>query len=441
MSHLFRASLVVLIVAAQAAAAEKPDADATPRALNDYVARDEPVYGWKVARTGRADGVRIDELQLTSQKWQGIVWKHVLQVFHPKELAHPEHMLLFVTGGSNGGRPDDEDNATGARLARLCGARVAILHQVPNQPLLGGHKEDDLITETWLKYLDTGDETWPLLFPMVKSAVKAMDALQEYVAKTSNDSVKGFVITGASKRGWTSWLTPVADGRVVATAPIVIDVLNFTPQMKYQRATWGKYSRQIHDYTSKGLVRDSGEPEGPREEWLWRAMDPYTYRKQLALPKLMIVGTNDPYWVVDAMNIYWDGLVGPKYVLQVPNAGHGLDGGREKALTTLGVYFRHVVAGKPLPEIRWTFRNDGEKRIVLTLQSSPHPAEALLWTARSTDKDFRDATWESRRLTRNGDKYRGEVAKPADGHVALFGEFRFKLKNVGWSLTTTVRRE
>jgi PhoPQ-activated pathogenicity-related protein len=417
--------------------AEETPADEVPTALFDYVRRPEPEYAWEIRDVQSLAGGRLYDVELTSQQWQGITWKHDLQIHEPAVMDHPEHVLLFVTGGSNGRRPGRGETEMGVRLARLTSSRVAVLYQVPNQPLMGNRFEDDLITETWLRYLDTGDETWPLLFPMVKSAVKAMDAIEAIAGQRWNGAVKGFVITGASKRGWTSWLTPVADKRVIATAPIVIDVLNFRAQMKHQLDTWGRYSEQIKDYSSKGLIQEG--TESPRETQLRLMMDPYTYRHRLPLPKLLVNGTNDPYWVVDAMRWYWDDLVGPKYVLQVPNAGHGLDEGRQRALATVAAFFRHAAAETPLPEIRWEHQA-AANGTTLKIQTSQQPVTARLWVAESDTKDFRKSTWRSRPLTKASDSYAGEVAKPATGYVAYFGELEFLGYGIPYSLCTVIQR-
>lgn len=411
--------------------------EGVPGALFEYVRREEDVFAWTVESREKMEKGTVYRLNLTSQTWQNIVWKHALTICEPNQMRHPRHMLLFVTGGRNGGKPNKGDLETGLALAALCGARVATIHQVPNQPLFDNRKEDDLITETWLRYLKTGDETWPLLFPMVKSAVKSMDAIEELAREEWHTEIDGFVITGASKRGWTSWLTPVVDKRVIATAPIVIDVLNFRPQMKHQMDTWGKYSEQIIDYSSKGLIVE-GE-ENAREKQLRRMMDPYTYRKQLSLPKLLVNGTNDPYWVVDAMKLYWDDLSGPKYVLQVPNAGHGLDGGKEMALSTIAAFFQHQAGKTPLPKLTWKNDITGED-ISFRLNTSQKPLAARLWSAQSDDKDFRDSKWESRPLQVDADTFIASVKKPTSGHVAHYGELQFQINGVPYSLCTLVHR-
>ncbi len=429
-------SFFLIFVLGATSLAEKPAAE-VPNEIFQFMEKSEPDFGWKELQVKKTDHGTIHFLELTSQRWQNIVWKHALVIYEPAEVVHNNHMLLFVTGGRIGGAPRDKELEMGLALANRCRARVATLHQVPNQPLLGDHVEDDLITETWLKYLKTEDPSWPLLFPMVKSAVKAMDALQEFAKENGNPQIDGFVITGASKRGWTSWLTPVVDERIVATAPIVIDVLNFTVQMQNQKDTWGKYSDQIADYTSKGLVHESGNPETPQEERLWKMMDPYTYRERLKLPKLLVVGTNDPYWVVDAMKHYWFDLAGPKYCLQVPNAGHGLDGGREHALTTIAVYFQHVVSNTPLPKIEWSFEKTNGNDLVVNVKSDQKTTSIQLWQATSIDKDFRPSEWTSSPISRN----EGQLVIPEKGHVATFVEFRFEAFGIPYSLTSLVHVE
>jgi PhoPQ-activated pathogenicity-related protein len=439
---LASAFLLLAVGVADSVRANDPATPASagiPQAIYRYVARPEPDFAWKQLQKVDLDAGTVFQLEVTSQKWHDIVWKHAVEVYEPKRLVFPRHALIFVDGGSRRSPPDEGDIKLGLKLAGLCGARVVMLRQVPNQPLFDGRKEDDLITETWLRYLKTGDETWPLLFPMVKSAVKTMDAVQELAKAEWAEPIDHFVITGASKRGWTSWLTPVVDQRVVGTAPIVIDVLNFRAQMKHQLQTWGDFSEQIIDYTSKGLIKRPGEKESSREVALRRMMDPFTYRRQLSLPKLLIVGTNDPYWVVDSMNLYWDDLVGSKYIRQVPNAGHGLSGGREGALTTLAVFFRYVAAGKDLPRLSWKF-SQNDRQLTLSVTTDATAAKVRLWTARSSDLDFRNEQWESASIDLKEGKAVASVAVPESGHVALFGEVEFDFQGVPWSLTTLVYR-
>jgi PhoPQ-activated pathogenicity-related protein len=227
------------------------------------------------------------------------------------------------------------------------------------------------------------------------------------------------------------------DKRIIATAPIVIDILNFPAQMSHQKKTWGFYSEQIDDYTSKGLVREDGIPKEGRESELWKMMDPWTYRRQLTLPKLLVVGANDRYWSVDAMNLYWDDLVGLKHIHRAPNAGHGLDDGRDHALRTIAVFFRHSAAGSSLPEFRWE-PNVSDSEVGLTMTPSGNPESVRLWVARSETNDFRESKWDSQVLSKENGSFRGAASRTGTQRVAVFGESQYEHEGVKYSLSTLV---
>ncbi|WP_397569204.1 PhoPQ-activated pathogenicity-related family protein [Schlesneria sp. T3-172] len=426
---------LMLVFASTAFAQSSPAPVASP--LQDYLNLPDKTFAWKLNEKIENPLGKIYDVELASQAWMDMTWKHVMMVYEPADLKHKDHVLLFITGGGNLNKPSDGDRMMGLLIAKLCGARVAMVHQVPNQPLLGGRKEDDLITDTFLFHLATGDKRWPLLFPMVKSAIRAMDCVEQLAEKEWNAPVKGFVVTGASKRGWTTWLTGASDKRVVGIAPIVIDTLNFPKQMDYQIETWGRYSEQIEDYERKGLIKhlqeDSDFP-------LWRWVDPWFYRDHLTLPKLIINGTNDRYWTVDALNVYWNDLSGDKYIRYVPNAGHSLQGGREGAFATLGVFFQHVIEGKALPAIDWKHETLGDA-LQLTIKSNQKPTAVRLWKASSATKDFRESKWEAKLIKDTNGDYIATLPKPADGHVALYGEVQFHAYGQDYTLTTQIRRE
>src|SRR5919198_467462 len=218
--------------------------------LEQYVRKPETEFAWELKQKIESEqtGDRIYDLHFVSQTWQSSTWKHQLQIYQPRSVAPNSTMFLWVTGGS--ARPGHI--ALGLELSRKTGAPVAFLYNTPNQPLLEDNlREDDLIAETFVRYLKTRDESWPLLFPMVKSLVKAMDALEEFSKKEWKTPVKQFIVSGGSKRGWTSWLTAAADRRVKAIAPLVIDTLNMQKQLPYQLTSYGAYSAMIKDYTER----------------------------------------------------------------------------------------------------------------------------------------------------------------------------------------------
>jgi PhoPQ-activated pathogenicity-related protein len=403
----------------------------------DYCKTPDKEFRWELkSKTDTPEGTVYD-LHLVSQVWQGIKWEHELQVFLPKDVKPGATMFLY----NQGGKPSAASVQFGMDLARKMGAPVAILYGIPNQPLLGGKTEDALIAETFVKYLETKDATWPLLFPMTKSLVRAMDALQMFAKQQWQVEVRWFAVSGGSKRGWTTWLTGVADARVKAIAPLVIDTLNMSEQMEHQLRSYGKYSVMVRDYTQRGLIPMPKTEEAVK---LWHMVDPYFYRDKLTMPTLIVNGANDPYWTVDALNLYWDGLKSKKWVLYVPNAGHDLtqqvDGkaNRTRVLSTLAAFTRAQVLDKALPQLSWKY-DDNAGKLRLTVQTDVAPTTARLWVAKSATKDFRQAKWVEQPATVKDGTVVGEVAPPADGYLAFFGELEFALDGMGYYLSTQIR--
>ena len=173
---------------------------------------------------------------------------------------------------------------------------------------------------------------------MVKSAVRGMDAVQEFSKKTLNHDINRFVVSGASKRGWTTWLTGASDKRVVAIAPMVIDILNMPVNLDYQVKMWKDYSVQIEDYVKLGIPQTASTDKGAA---ITAMVDPYSYRKKLTMPKMLFMGTNDEYWTVDAIKHYIDSIPGENFVHYVPNVGHDL-GDKKQAMAALSAFYgRH----------------------------------------------------------------------------------------------------
>jgi len=426
---------VQLLAGTHAYAAPQPAA-AMPaeRMLFNYVNAPDPAFKWEKGPVSQIGTASLSDILLTSQTWRGITWQHLLRIVKPAQVKRSGWMALFIGGGSGKPQPGKKsgEDALTAAFAEAMQVPVAELSHIPNQPLFGGMTEDQIISYTFQEYLKDGDPTWPLLFPMTKSAVRAMDALQQYVKQEWGEDIQNFIVFGGSKRGWTTWLTAAVDGgkRVKAIAPAVIDVLNMTEQFKHQLEMWGTYSEQIIDYSSKGLLENV---TSPRARMLWTAVDPYTYRERTTMPKLLLLGTNDPYWTTDALNLYWDGLLGPKYVLYDPNSGHGLDD-MQRVVNTLGAFARTLVAGGETPNLSWDREIKGDT-LTLTIRA-PEAKGARAWVAESDNLDFRPQRWQSRDINGANGVFTITIQRPQGKNLAAFGEADFTADGKPYTLST-----
>lgn len=402
-------------------------ASATP--LDDYVAAEDNTYGWQIVNTREVAGVTALEVSLTSQKWRDLVWKHRVYILKPAQWKNPEFAVLYITGSSG-----IAELAAFGQIANKVGTLCVILNDVPNQPLFGGLSEDALISYTFMEFAKSGDKTWPALLPMTKSAVRAMTAVQEIAKKQWGIEVKEFMVTGGSKRGWTTWLTAAVDKRVRAIAPLVYDILNFPKQLPHQVATWGKYSEMIADYSSKGLTEMLSTAEG---QTLTAIVDPYSYRERFKMPKMIINGANDRYWVIDAAQFYFNDLPGEKYLMYVPNAGHSLQEGISRVVSNLTAFYLAVASKQPLAEIKADVKRQGNKLLV-TVTTKGQVEGVQIWTAQSSTKDLRNSRWTAQdaKPTGNG-KYTAEIALPTDAAAfALFADAQGRINGTEYHVCT-----
>ena len=471
--------------------------------IRDHVAQQvEVIEGVRV-------GVEVFIVDLISQTWRSEAeytvqggtnsnrWQHYLTIIAPAQ-QQSQMGMLFISGGSNriwneAGTyaPAAEDvlvdpETSGDRgdlqvLGQIAGASkstIAYLEQVPNERIefadeagLRTRTEDDIIAYTYdefIKAFDRGDdpatyEDWPLLLPMVKSAIRAMDTVQDmYRLPTLYDEaggvidegdhelpqpVKEFFVAGGSKRGWTTWLTAAGDpgppvglvelgtyqsgNRVKAIAPLVIDVLNMDQQMAHHFAAYGYWAPAIYSYAQERVFdRLDDDPAGAA---LLQVVDPFEYRCRLDMPKFIMNSSGDQFFLCDSSQWYFDRLAGEKYVNYLPNTDHGLDFNEDiniennEAVLSLLAFYVSLLDGTPRPSIDWTFEEDGS----IVVETNAPPSSILGWQAVNEDgRDFRldtiGAVWTDFAPIREPQgKYRARIDLPEAGYAAFFVQVEF----------------
>ena len=404
-------------------------------ALDRYVKAPDSHFKYALVKTISGPGYTAFVLDMTSQQYLTTadvnrpIWRHWLTVVKPAKVSSKVG-LLFIRGGDNDDAAPNSADALSARIATMTGAVVAVLNTVPSQSLVfAGEKrervEDAIIAYTWAKYLHTGDEKWPLRLPMTKAAVRAMDAVSGFLASPAGGkvSVDKYVVSGESKRGWTTWTTAAVDTRVVAIMPGVIDVLNIGPSFLHHYRAYGAYSSEVDDYVEAGIMRWAGTQEYKN---LMQIEEPFSYRERLTLPKFIINAAGDQYFLPDSSQFYFDQLEGEKYLRYVPNADHAVRDHTDVE-DSIAAYFESIVKQTPRPNFTWKIQPDG--RIVVDTLTKPTAVK--LWQATNPNaRDFRLAkigpAYQGAELApQSPGRYVGQVAKPAKGYTAYFVELTF----------------
>lgn len=405
-------------------------------ALDRFVQRPDSSFGWSLIAEEKGDDGTLFRLQLTSQQWRGAAWTHPLLLFVPTGGPDSDLALLVLRHGGS----DDGDAASLRTISRSTGTAAAMLFDLPNQPLFGGLEEDPLLAFTFSQYLRTGDSTWPLLFPMVRSVVSAMDAMQDLGGLAGGTFLERFVVAGHSKRGQTAWLTGAADTRVKGIIPIANDVLNSPAQIVHHRAVAGDITGASQIFSE---VIEAAE--SPRGRCLIAMIDPFTYRDRLAAPKLVVLGTNDAYTPTDALNVYWDALSGPGSVLYLPNTTHVGANSHPAVNPTAFAFVRAVAAGTTMPALEVAVEvRDGAIEARVGTEAAVRAAR--LWTSASADREFRTSQWsaaEMRKVPVGGssgsEAYAGEASLPPTGFAALFVELEFEGDGAPFKLSSPIR--
>ena len=364
---------------------------------------------------------------LDSKKVDQVEWWHYVDIIIPKQTTSSTG-IMFIDGGEK-----SEDyfrlDAQSIRNAIKTEAVIVNVSNIPFQPLnflsseQDSFEEDDLIAFAWNKFLKQGakqkDVEWLPRFPMTRAIVRAMDLAQEIVLQ--NDIVvKDFVVSGASKRGWTAWTTAAVDSRVKAVVPMVIDMLNLVPSFENHYRSYGEFSPAVQEYVNYNIQDWLGTEEF---KVLMSYIEPFSFIDKFTMPKYIINAGSDEFFSTDSWRFYYDKLPGEKIIRYVPNKNHSLDG---RYLTEdLVSYFYRVINDIEIPSLSW---NLSDNKLIAELDYDGD-YDVSVWTAKNDNgRDFR--LWEEGELWEEtsigklaNNKYELNVSSNLKGYKATMIEF------------------
>jgi PhoPQ-activated pathogenicity-related protein len=181
----------------------------------------------------------------------------------------------------------------------------------PSDPEKRGRSEDAILAWAWKEFLDDPslDPKWLPRLPMTKAAFQTMRAAQEFLKDQNIAKIEGWVVAGASKRGWTTWMVGATKcescaAKILAINPLVPIVPDLVKEIHRQWQAYNGFTFAFSDYTAANLTQHMDDPKFAKA---LEVIDPINYMERLdKIPKVVVLSSDDEFMMMDWTNIYWN---------------------------------------------------------------------------------------------------------------------------------------
>lgn len=401
--------------------------------MEDYIESTKDEFSYEIEEIIYKDEWTGYHIKMISGEWldnkkvSEVNWWHNVDIIIPKEVKTSSGIMFIDNGVSseNYFRLDDEV----INYSNKLGAIIVNVSNIPFQPVnfLESNQEsfleDDLIAFAWNKFLKSGGSNkyleWLPRLPMTRAVVRSMDLAQE-IAIQNNIQLNNFVVSGASKRGWTAWTTAAVDKRIVGVVPMVIDLLNVIPSFENHYRSYGEFSLAVQEYVNYEIPDWMQTDEFKS---LLKYVEPYSFKENFTMPKYIINAGSDEFFSTDSWQYYYDELPGDKLLRYVPNRNHSLDG--RYLNDDLVSYFNRIVNDIEMPELIWKLNEDYLEATI----DYDGDYSVSLWVAENSDgRDFRlwmeGELWIQSPIKKSKDgNYRIEIKAEENKYKAVMLEF------------------
>jgi len=259
-----------------------------------------------------------------------------------------------------------------------------------------------------------------------------MDTVQNFM-KPKGVKIDNFIVAGASKRGWTTWMVGAVDSRIVGLIPVVMDELNFVENIHHHFWSYGGWSFALEDYYVLNFTKHLDDPNLVK---LMAIEDPFSYCDRYSkFPKMIINAAGDEFFLNDDTRWWWDKMPEPKHFMMIPNAEHSLVTGIVEAIEGVQAFGNGILQKQQQPSFTWTIdANNGD--ITVTIKDTTTLISVHVWYAPSANNtgrrdwrlvagypkpDLQLVLWTAKELKPvSTGTYVAHMDKPATGWMAFF---------------------